>query len=268
VISLSGSDSDGTIAGYAVTAQPTNGTLSGTGSTRTYTPKPGFTGRDSFAFTVTDNAGGVSAPAAVSITVTAKNPVNQVPVACFNVTTANPTAGQPVQFNASCSTDADGDALTYSWNFGNSTSGTGVQPSRTFANAGTYVVSVTASDGKGGTNTATKNVTVAPVSTGGGSCAFAIDNHWNDGFTATITIKNNGTTPINGWNVGWGFSDGSTITGAWNAVLSGTNPYTATGVSWNSVIAPGQSVSFGFQGKKAVKNNPPPTATVTGAVCK
>jgi hypothetical protein len=50
---------------------PTNGDLSGSGSSQIYTPDPSFVGGDSFQFTVTDSRGLVSAPATVTITVTA-----------------------------------------------------------------------------------------------------------------------------------------------------------------------------------------------------
>ena len=52
---------------YAIAANPTHGTLSGTAPTVTYTPTSGYTGADSFTFTASN--GSVSAPATVSITV-------------------------------------------------------------------------------------------------------------------------------------------------------------------------------------------------------
>jgi hypothetical protein len=77
-ITLSGTDSDGTIAGFAIVSSPTKGTLSGSGASRTYTPNLDATGADSFTFTVTDDDGAVSAPATVTITIAAVNdpPVN------------------------------------------------------------------------------------------------------------------------------------------------------------------------------------------------
>ena len=39
---------------YTVLSQPSNGTLSGTGANRVYTPAPGFSGTDSFTFRVSD----------------------------------------------------------------------------------------------------------------------------------------------------------------------------------------------------------------------
>ena len=52
-------------------------------------------------------------------------------------------------FNASTSSDANaGDTLTYSWAFGDGTTGTGVTPSHTYAAAGARTVTLTVSDGK------------------------------------------------------------------------------------------------------------------------
>jgi hypothetical protein len=68
-VTLSGSDSDGTIASFSVTSGPANGAVSGSGANRTYTPDSGFSGSDSFLYTVTDNDGAESAPATVSISV-------------------------------------------------------------------------------------------------------------------------------------------------------------------------------------------------------
>lgn len=67
-----------TIAGWAITAGPTNGTLSGTAPNVTYLPGTNFSGSDAFRFTATDSDGAVGAEGTISISVT---PVNQPPVA-------------------------------------------------------------------------------------------------------------------------------------------------------------------------------------------
>ena len=77
-IELSGTDSDGSVAGYEVVIEPENGTLSGTPPLLTYAPEQDFHGSDAFSFVVTDDAGAESAPAEVSIEVTS---VNDAPVA-------------------------------------------------------------------------------------------------------------------------------------------------------------------------------------------
>ena len=81
------------------------------------------------------------------------------------------------------------------------------------------------------------------------SCTYQIDNEWSNGFVASIIIKNDTNSAVNGWSVNWQYS-GNRVTGTWNANLSGTNPYTATNVAWNGNLAAGQSISFGFQGTK------------------
>jgi cellulose 1,4-beta-cellobiosidase len=96
-------------------------------------------------------------------------------------------------------------------------------------------------------------------------CSYKVDNEWNSGFVASITITNNGSSVISGWNVGWQYTT-NRITNLWNATLGGSNPYTAASLDWNKTIQPGQSVSFGFQGNK---NNSAAAEVpaVTGAVC-
>ncbi len=95
-------------------------------------------------------------------------------------------------------------------------------------------------------------------------CSYTLNNEWNTGFQGTISITNNGTTAINGWTVGWAYTN-NRITSSWNATLSGNNPYSASALSWNSSIQPGQTVSFGVQGNKNGNNAEIPT--ITGSVC-
>lgn len=268
-VSLQGSDSDGSIASRRIVAAPAHGTLSGTGANRTYTPNAGFVGTDSLRFTVTDNQGAVSAPATIGITVTSSAPTNRAPTACFGTLTSTPRVGVPVEFDGACSTDPDNDPLAHAWTFGDGAGGSGPQVSRTYATAGSYTVRLTVNDGRGGSHSTTRTVTVAPASTGGGgTCTYSIDNEWNDGFVATITLRNTGTSAIDGWTVGWSHADGTRVTSHWNATLAGTNPYSATPLSWNSRIEPGQSVAFGVQARKGVPGTPAPIATVTGAICR
>ena len=70
------------------------------------------------------------------------------------------TAGVAVGFSAAKSSDPQGEALTYAWNFGDNSTGTGVSPSHTYAGPGTYTVSLTAMNASGLTGTATATVTI------------------------------------------------------------------------------------------------------------
>lgn len=72
-IQLDSSDADGTVASYEVVALPQNGSITGNGSVRTYTPQSDFHGTDSFQFTVTDDLGQKSQPATISIEIEPEN---------------------------------------------------------------------------------------------------------------------------------------------------------------------------------------------------
>lgn len=96
------------------------------------------------------------------------------------------------------------------------------------------------------------------------NCSYSISNEWNTGVTAAITITNTSTTAINGWTVGWQYTT-NRLSGSWNANVSGNNPYSASNVSWNGTIQPGQSVQFGFQVDKRGGSAERPT--VVGNIC-
>jgi hypothetical protein len=97
-------------------------------------------------------------------------------------------------------------------------------------------------------------------------CQYILSNEWNTGFTAMVRVTNNGTVAINGWTIGWSYSDGSKITSSWNATVTGSNPYSATNIGWNGIIQPGQSAEFGLQGTKGSSANAQIPA-FTGSVC-
>jgi PKD repeat protein len=67
--------------------------------------------------------------------------------------------GSTVTFNASASSDNVG-IVSYEWGFGDGTNGTGVTTSHTYADAGTYNVTLTVRDAANNTGTAQIKVTV------------------------------------------------------------------------------------------------------------
>ncbi len=97
-----------------------------------------------------------------------------------------------------------------------------------------------------------------------GKCSYVVVNNWGSGFTGAIRITNSGSSAINGWTVGWAYSGSTRLSGTWNATVSGSNPYSATAMGWNSTIQPGQTVEFGFQGTHSGAAEIP---AVTGSVC-
>ncbi|NGO67409.1 chitinase [Streptomyces sp. SB3404] len=72
---------------------------------------------------------------------------------------------------------------------------------------------------------------------------------WGTGFEGKWTIKNTGDAPLDGWTIEWTFPADTKVTSAWDATVtnSGTT-WTAEDKGWNGSIAPGASVSFGFNG--------------------
>lgn len=78
-ITLSASDIDRDSLAYSIPRPPVNGTLSGTGASRTYTSKSTTAGTDSFDFSVSDGKGG-TATATVSITIQGSSVPNRAPL--------------------------------------------------------------------------------------------------------------------------------------------------------------------------------------------
>jgi serine protease len=89
-------------------------------------------------------------------------PANQPPVASFTYS----CSGLTCQFTDT-STDADGSIASRAWAFGDGSASTATNPSRTYASAGTYTVTLTVTDNGGATNSTQQNVTVSAPSTGG-----------------------------------------------------------------------------------------------------
>lgn len=190
---------------------------------------------------------------------------NTPPTACFRII-QNAIYPPPLNatFDAICSSDADGDTLTYQWDFGDGSTATGVITSHQFANPGRYETRLTVSDGRASHFTIHTG-TYGAVGTA--QCEYVLTSEWGTGFTGAVRITNEGVAPLNGWLVEWQYAGGERIGGAWNTQLSGNNPYTATSLGWNAVIQTGQTVEFGFQGTKP-EGNAAEIPTVTGAICE
>ena len=104
-------------------------------------------------------------PRVLTITLTGVSN-STVPTPAFTSTPAAPEKGAPVRFDASTTTDEGAvclDACTYSWNFGDGSTGTGRIVSHTFATPGSRTVTLTVTDGAGSSASTASTVTVANV---------------------------------------------------------------------------------------------------------
>ncbi|TXH77260.1 MAG: PKD domain-containing protein [Lysobacteraceae bacterium] len=106
----------------------------------------------------TDASGKPGTPNAVIVNVTTGG--NVPPTANFSFTTSGLTANF-----TDTSTDSDGTIASRSWNFGDGTTSTTANPSKTYAAAGTYTVTLTVTDNAGATNSKSSSVTVSAAGT-------------------------------------------------------------------------------------------------------
>ncbi|MEU7802387.1 glycoside hydrolase family 9 protein [Micromonospora arborensis] len=130
-----------------------------------------------------------------------------------------------------------------------------------------YVVAV---DAAGNTSAASAPVavTTAPPPVGGTCTVGYATTDWSAGFTATVTITNTGTSALNGWTLRFSFPGGQTVSQGWSATVSQSGAaVTATNLSYNGTIAPGASVSFGFNGNHSGTNPKPTAFTVNNTTC-
>ena len=109
--------------------------------------------------------------------------------------------------------------------------------------------------------------TPTPTSTAGGvHVAYQVANQWQGGFTANITITNNGSTAINGWTLKFTFPGTQQISNLWNGQVTQTgSQVTITNANYNGTISPGGSVSLGFNSTWSGSNSNPTSFTLNGA---
>ncbi|EFL02662.1 chitinase C [Streptomyces sp. SPB78] len=83
----------------------------------------------------------------------------------------------------------------------------------------------------------------------GATASYTRTQDWGSGFEGKWTVKNTGTTTLNGWTLEWDFPSGTKVTSAWDAdVTNSGDHWTAKNKSWAGSLAPGATVSFGFNG--------------------
>jgi endo-1,4-beta-xylanase len=231
------------------------GTFSGQGAAtmfdQNYNPKPAFTAVQN---TLAAAGGGQS-------TVTVTNP---------GARTGTVGAAASLQIQATDS--ASGQTLSYS--------ATGL-PAGLAINASTGLISgtptasgnntitVTVRDTTGATGTASFAWNISGGS-GGGTChvTYTKSSEWPGGFTAQVVIANTGTTTINGWSLTFTFPGDQKVASNFNGGYAQTGENaTLTNASYNGTIAPGASITDGFQGTWTSSDANPTSFSLDGTAC-
>jgi PKD repeat protein len=157
--------------------------------------------------TVTDAKGNPGAPATTTATITERAP--SAPIA----NAGGPyTADATVTFDGTASSDPDGELpLTYAWNFGDGTTGSGATPGHTYAADGVYTVTLVVTDAGGtasaaATTTATIRNANRPIAQPGGPYL----GESTIAFNGSASSDPQGDLPL---TYLWTFGDGTTGTG-------------------------------------------------------
>src|SRR5688500_3382914 len=116
-------------------------------------------------------------------------PGNTAPVASFTAATTI-VAGEPLVLDASASSDANGDALTYTWSFGNGQLGGGQKIAPVFDSPGSFTVTLTVDDAHGGSNTQARTVAVTAGAAASGSVdTLAIVRDSTDALLPAVAVS-------------------------------------------------------------------------------
>jgi hypothetical protein len=224
-----------TLNGPAAATYSANGTNAAKNATATFAAAGAYT----FEVKITD-AAGLSVTS--DVTVTVSQTLTSIVVSPGS---ASIGTGATQQFTAQAQ-DQFGNAMTvqpaFAWsvvNGGGTIDGTGLYQ----APATTGSATVTAVSG-GLSGAATVNISAGLSAI----ASFADVDDWGTGFTGYITMTNTGNTPINGWTLEFDFTGNIDPTQIWDANIVSHigNHYVIQNAAWDASIAPGQSISFGF----------------------
>lgn len=164
------SDPDGTIVSYSWSFGDGSNS-SNANPTHTYTSA----GTYNVALTVTDDFGD-SGSSSTTVTIAVGN---APPVANANGPYSG-TEGNAVAFDGSASNDPDGSIISYSWDFGDGSTGIGATTTHTYSTAGTYNVTLTVLDDSGATDSAGTTATISTAGGGGGGGGLPANHTVNE----------------------------------------------------------------------------------------
>ncbi|MFF9623037.1 cellulase family glycosylhydrolase [Streptomyces griseosporeus] len=136
-----------------------------------------------------------------------------------------------------------------------------------------YTFAVYARDAAGNRSARSTAVTVATAKdtgTPGAGCSvgYRVVGEWPGGFQGEITLRNTGTTAVNGWTLAFTFPSGQTVTNMWGGTPTQSGAaVTVAAASYTAAIPAAGSVSVGFTGTKGTTNTAPTSFTLNGKTC-
>lgn len=148
---------------------------------------------------------------------------------------------------------------------GTSATVTGLSPDTSY----TFAVYARDAAGNRSQRSATVTVTTSPGSaTGACEIRYRVTSEWPGGFQGEVTVRNTGSSAINGWTLAWAFPADQRITNMWGGTpaQSGT-AVSVTAASYTAAIPASGSVSLGFTASRTGTNPSPTAFTLNGAGC-
>ena len=140
---------------------------------------------------------------------------NQAPVATFTATPPTGTAPLSVFFDATGSSDPDGIIVSYAWDFGDGSTGTGDTTSYIFTTAGTYDVRLIVTDDSSATDTFMVSVVVSEGQGNLAPVAQFIANPTSGNAPLLVSIDASASIDVDGTIISymWDYGDGNTGNG-------------------------------------------------------
>ena len=90
-------------------------------------------------------------------------PGNNPPIASFTYSPESPLVGAEITFDATSSNDPDGEIISYEWDFGDKTSGTGEVALHSYSSVGDYTVTLTVTDDEGAKGYKSLTITASEI---------------------------------------------------------------------------------------------------------
>ncbi len=185
-------------------------------------PTHTYASAGNYAVTLIVNDGTVDSEPSITTAEITQPPVNLAPTADpGGPYTAEP--GQTIEFDGSASSDPNGDALSYSWDFGDGNTSSGAMPAYSYAAAGNYTVSLVVNDGELDSLIATTTAIIeaapanrAPTADAGGPYAAETGR--------VVEFDGRGSSDPDGDMLSylWNFGDGNTGDGETTAHMYGS----------------------------------------------